>query len=375
MNNENSPLLSIVLPTRNEKENILPMVKKLTEVFANTNYNYEIIFADDSTDETESVIKKHGEKDPRIKFVKGPGKGLAPGLIAGFKTAKGKYVGSMDADLQHPPETMPKLLQKALKDNADYVVATRYAKGGSAEGLGELTTFYGIYRRFVSLAMKYFTQILFIPTRKTSDPLGGFFLFRKEIFDKATLDPKGFKILVEMLMRTKHDIVSEVPYTFLVRENDDSKATIAQGIEFFKHLWYIFRTVPEAGRFFKFCIVGGSGVIVNLGILALLVEIFNTPEKPAYIVAVAISILTNYFFNSIFTYSDKKSPDRAESMRRVMYYYVISVAVMFFNFAIFSVSLSYGLHYILSAILGIIAATLLNFFLATKLIWKLSAKV
>ena len=125
----------------------------------------------------------------------------------------------------------------------------------------------------------------------------------------------------------------------------------------------------------KFCIVGLSGVIVNLGILSFLVEILAAGERPAYIVAVAVSILTNFFFNTIFTYGDKKSPSRRESLRRVLYYYTISVAVMLFNFAIYSLGLSYDLHYLAAALIGIFAATILNFVLATKLVWRMKVSV
>ncbi len=375
INMENQKLLSIVLPTFNEKDNVLPLIEKLTAVFANTKYDYEMIFVDDSDDETPKIIEREVQKDPQIRLIYGNKEGLASAVIVGFEKSQGKYIGSMDTDLQHPPEVMLTMLGKAISDDADFVSASRYMKGGSATGLGSLKTPYGIYRRAVSLGMKWFTQIIFIPTRKTSDPLAGLFLFKRELLERVKLEPRGFKIQVELLVRTNPKKVSLVPQKFLPRENDQSKATLKQGLEFFSHLWHLFRTVPEAGRFIKFCIVGASGVIVNLGLLAILVEIFNIVERPAYIIAVAVSILTNYAFNSLFTYSDKKSPDRKESMRRVIYYYVFSVVTMFFNFAIFSFGLSIGLHYILAAIIGVIAATLLNFFLATKVIWRLPVKI
>ncbi len=374
---ENKPLLTIIPATFNEKENIKPLVGKLHQAMQNTGFGYEVLFVDDSTDETPDVIRGEIDRDPHIRMLHRTGNertGLATAFIAGFEEAQGRYICCMDSDLQHPPETVPKLLQRAIEDDADLTVASRYIKGGSAEGLGSLKTFYGIYRRLVSIGLKYFIQILFIPIRKTTDPGTGFFLFRKDLLDGKTLDPKGFKILIELIMRTNPQKVSEVPFKFLARKNDDSKATIGQGIQFLKHIWYIFKTMPEAGRFIKFCIVGGSGVFVNLGILALLVEIFTFQERPAYIIAVAISILTNYTLNSLFTYGDKKSPSRKESMRRVLYYYGVSVAVMFFNFAIFSLGLSLGFHYILAAMIGIVTATVLNFILATKLVWKLPVK-
>jgi dolichol-phosphate mannosyltransferase len=369
-------ILTIVLPTFNEKDNVRPLLAKIRNAFDGKNYDIEMLFVDDSNDNTPEIIKEEAEKDPRIRFLKGPGTGLAPAFIKGFEEAEGKYICCIDTDLQHPPEKIVALLEKALEDKADIVATTRYTRGGSARGLGSLTTFYGIYRRAVSLGMKYFTQIIFIPTRKTSDPLGGFFLFKKSVLDNITLEPKGFKILVEILMRAKYGRVSEIAYTFLPRENDDSKATISQGIEFFKHLWYIFRTIPEAGRFLKFCIVGGSGVFVNIGTLAFLVEIIDMNHKLAYILAIAFSILTNYFLNTVFTYGDRRSETRQESLRRITYYYVVSIAVMFFNFSIYSLLISrFDFHYIPAALVGIIAATLLNFFLATKFIWKLPIKI
>lgn len=105
--------------------------------------------------------------------------GLATAFIEGFDKAKGEYLCCIDSDLQHPPEAIYKLYKKALEDQAEIVFGTRYIKGGSSEGLGSLKTLYGIYRRAVSIGLKYFTQILFIPTRQTTDPLGGFFLFKK----------------------------------------------------------------------------------------------------------------------------------------------------------------------------------------------------
>lgn len=372
----NQKILSIILPTFNEKGNVKTLVEKITKSFKNTNHDYEIIFADDSNDNTPEIIKNEINQDSRIELIDGPGKGLAPAFIKGFGVSHGKYICCIDADLQHPPEKIIELLEKAIETDADIVTGTRYSKGGSAIGLGNLKTCYGLYRRTVSLGMKCFTQIIFIQTRKTSDPLGGFFLFKKSILDKAKLQPKGFKILVEILMRTKYKKVEEVPYTFLPRENDDSKATIAQGLEFFNHLWFIFRTIPEAGRFLKFCIVGLSGVFINLGILTLLVEIFHQDKDGiAYIIAILISILTNFSINSIFTYSDKRSSSRKESIRRMISYYVISGLVMLFNYAIYRFCLSIGIFYLFSAFIAIIFATGLNFVLATKLVWKMKVKV
>jgi dolichol-phosphate mannosyltransferase len=368
--------LTIVPPTFNEKGNVKPLLNAIEKTFKNRKVNYEVLFVDDSSDETPEVIQKEikNRKNMNIRMIHRPKErrtGLATAFIEGFEDAKGEYICCIDSDLQHPPEKIYDLYQKAIEDGAEIVFGTRYTKGGSAEGLGSLKTFYGIYRRAVSMGLKYFTQIIFIPTRQTSDPLGGFFLLKKNILKGAKLYPRGFKISVEVLMRTKHNKVSEVPYKFLARENDDSKATIKQGMEFFKHLWNIFTTIPEAARFLKFCIVGGSGVFVNLGTLFVLVEFFHFGKTTGWALAVILSIFTNYFLNSIFTYGDKKSETRNESMRRVLFYYLISFFTMFFNFLVYQSLLNFGVYYLLGAFAGILAATILNFILVTKIVWRL----
>ena len=368
--------LTIIPPTFNEKGNVKPLLNAIEKTFKNRKVNFEVLFVDDSSDETPEVIKKEikDRKNMNIRMIHRPKErrtGLATAFIEGFEKAEGEYICCIDSDLQHPPEKIYDLYQKAIEDGAEIVFGTRYTKGGSAEGLGSLKTFYGIYRRAVSMGLKYFTQIIFIPTRQTSDPLGGFFLLKKSILKGAKLYPRGFKISVEVLMRTKHNKVSEVPYKFLARENDDSKATLKQGVEFFKHLWNIFTTIPEAARFLKFCIVGGSGVFVNLGTLFVLVEFFHFGKTTGWALAVILSIFTNYFLNSVFTYGDKKSETRNESMRRVLFYYLISFFTMFFNFLVYQSLLNFGIYYLLGAFAGILAATILNFILVTKIVWRL----
>lgn len=368
--------LTIILPTFNEKDNVGPILQGIKNTMNGKGISFDVLFVDDSSDETPEEINKQIQinSDVNIQMIHRPKEertGLATAFIEGFKKAQGDYICCLDSDLQHPPSIIPALFEKIVEKKADISVATRYTKGGSAEGLGSLKTFYGVYRRAVSLGFKYFTQIIFIPTRKTSDPLGGFFLFKKSILDGVELYPKGFKILVEVLMRANFDKVVEVPYTFLARENDESKATLKQGLEFFKHLWNIFFTVPEAGRFVKFCIVGGSGVVVNIGILYFLVEFYDLNKNVAWAIAVVLSILTNYVLNTLFTYGDKKSPTRKESLRRVTLYYLISFFSMIFNWVVFTGVMYFGIHYVVAAFLGILVATAINFILVTKLVWRL----
>ncbi|MDF1497983.1 MAG: GtrA family protein [Patescibacteria group bacterium] len=123
-------------------------------------------------------------------------------------------------------------------------------------------------------------------------------------------------------------------------------------------------------RFTKFCIVGGSGVIVNLGLLFVLVEYFYLGENLAWLIAILASILNNFLWNNAFTYNDRRSNSHNETMRRIVYYYLISLGVMLFNFAIYKIGISWGFYYILSAFMGIFFSTFLNFALINKLVWN-----
>ena len=375
MPNNSRPLLTIIPATFNEKNNIAPLIKKIRKAMLGTSYKYEIIFADDSNDDTSQEIAKFSEKYPNISIFNGPRQGLSAAFIATFKKAKGEYIICMDADLQHPPILIPKLITELI-NGSQMSIASRYITGGSNEGLGKFWSFYGIYRRIVSLSMSYLTKILFIPIRKTTDPMTGYFAFRKNLIKDVKLEAKGFKILVEILMRTKPETVTEIPLKFQPREHESSKATITQGINFFKHLKQLFFELPEAARFLKFCLVGFSGVIINLGLLYIFVELFNIQKVIAFTASILISILTNYFFNSRFTYRDNRSESKRESLKRLGYYYTFAVLTMFVNLAIYHELINnFNVHYLLAGFMGIIITVLLNFILVTKIIWKLPAEI
>lgn len=359
--------LSIVLPTYNEAKNVKILTERIIEAMKPTKRLYEIVFVDDSDDETPKIIEKITKKYSFVRLVhreKEDRTGLATAFMKGFQVAQGKYICCMDSDLQHPPGKIIVLLEEIISENSDIVVASRYTKGGNAKGLD------GFYRKLVSIGLSYFVQIIFPPTRKTTDPGSGFFVFRKKILDGVRLQPQGFKILIEILTKTRYKRVTQVPYTFLPRENDQSKANFSQGIKFLKHLWNIFLTSPEAGRFIKFFLVGFSGVIVNLGLLYIFVEKLDFTRNFSWIIAVLVSIANNYTLNTVFTYSDRRARNYKESIKRLGQYYFISLALVGLNFFIYRSGMHWGAHYIVAAFVGILFTTIINFVLVMKIVWK-----
>lgn len=225
------PAVSLVIPTLNERENVKPL---LAEVCAALNGAcWEAIFVDDSKDGTDHVIARVASDDPRVQLLHrtGPGLSLAGAVVAGIERARGDYICVLDADLQHPPDRIPEMLEVAHRSGADIVIASRYVPGGSAGGLA------GPLRRLYSVGLKLLSRLLF-PRRLAgiTDPLGGYFLVRRGVVQGVPLRPLGYKILLEVLVRTRWKLVREIPYQFQPRRYGSSKADLPQGIWFLRHL-------------------------------------------------------------------------------------------------------------------------------------------
>jgi cellulose synthase/poly-beta-1,6-N-acetylglucosamine synthase-like glycosyltransferase len=245
--------LTVVIPTRNEQDNIVPLLHELQAAL--DGMRVEIIFVDDSDDDTPRIIKDalvamatsrfHIHVEHRQPGAAREG-GLATAVVHGMHRAQAEYVAIIDADLQHPPEQLRVFYEQAVAQHADLVIASRYIRGGSYQGLA------GVGRRCISVGLKWTAKQLFPgQLRRISDPLGGFFLLRRCLLDNVTLRPIGYKILLELLIRCQWQQVLEVPYHFQARAAGQSKATIQQGILALRHMLRLWREVPAAGRVWK----------------------------------------------------------------------------------------------------------------------------
>ena len=226
------PALSLVIPVRNERDNVRPLLAEVRAALESV--AWEAVFVDDSDDGTGDVVEAEAACDPRVQLVRRTvnAGGLAGAVMAGFGRAHGRYVCVLDGDLQHPPARIPAMLAKAEASAADVVIASRYIRGGSMGGLDGPTRL--VYARGLrALAKVAFPRRL----RGVSDPLGGFFLVRGELVCGVTLRPRGYKILLEILVRCRPRTVREVPYRFQPRRHGETKADLRQGIEFLRHLW------------------------------------------------------------------------------------------------------------------------------------------
>jgi dolichol-phosphate mannosyltransferase len=212
--------LSIIVPTYNEAENIPELLNRIEGTLRGE--SFEIIVVDDnSRDGTADLVEELGEKYGNVRVLRRPGRlGLGSAVVDGVEVADGDMIAVMDADLQHPPELLPRMLEKA-DEGSDVVVASRYVKGGGVER-------WGVLRRLISLGAISLAHLLFPRTRAVKDPVSGFFLFRKSVVDGVRLNPLGFKILIEILVKGEYHKVAEVPYIFRSRRKGRSKLDLRE---------------------------------------------------------------------------------------------------------------------------------------------------
>jgi dolichol-phosphate mannosyltransferase len=290
--------VSVVVPTRNEAPNVGPLLHRLDEALAGT--TAEVIFVDDSDDDTPSAIHRAsgGIRLPVRVHHRTAGHregGLGGAVIHGFRLCRAEYAVVIDGDLQHPPETVSELHGAARAHDADLVVASRYVSGGSAGGL------HGWARRMVSSASNLLSHLTFPRRlRGVTDPMSGFFLVRVGALDLARLRPDGYKILLELLVRTRLSRVAEVPYTFAERHAGESNASMSEGLRFVRRLFTL--RVPRPARF---AIVGASGTAPNvLGTWAL--HALGLHYLIAAVAATQLAILWNYIGCELLVWGKSK---------------------------------------------------------------------
>ncbi|QAY75004.1 glycosyltransferase [Agromyces protaetiae] len=292
--------MSIVIPTFNEAPNIASLVERIATAVADrfTLASVEVIFVDDSTDDTPEVIKAVAALAPipvRLIHRTVPAGGLGGAVVEGIRSAEHDWCIVMDGDLQHPPETIPVLVERAVAGDVDVVVASRYTKGGNAEGLANKA------RTTVSRASTVVTRAMF--PRKLhgcSDPMTGFFLIDRTSVDFALLRPRGFKILLEILARRQLRL-AEVPFVFGPRAGGESKASFTQGIRFLVQL-----TMLRFGRMSAFAVVGGVGALANLAIMWMLTGL-GVEYLWAAVIASEITIVGNFLLLEYLVFADMRT--------------------------------------------------------------------
>jgi Glycosyltransferases involved in cell wall biogenesis len=285
--------VSIVVPTFNEAPNIATLVRRIHEALPD--HTPEVVFVDDSTDDTADVIRAVAAESAipvRLIHRDSPIGGLAGAVRAGLEASSHDWCVVMDGDLQHPPEMIPALLTAGVDQDAGVVVASRHVPGGSSAGLSNVA------RRVVSDTSNTLARAMFpIKLRNCTDPMTGFFALRRSRVDLTALRPRGFKILLEILARNAVKVVEE-PFVFGERLAGESKASLAQGLTFLVQL-----AALRFGRLSGFAVIGALGAVANLIIMAAL-QATGVWYLASALIAGVVTIIANFLLQERFVFHD-----------------------------------------------------------------------
>jgi dolichol-phosphate mannosyltransferase len=215
-----------LIPTYNEAENIPDIIKIVFSVLKKNGLDGEVIIVDDDSPDGTWEIAEKLKPIYNIKVLRRLDKrGLSSAVIDGFKTASGDIIGVMDADMSHPPEKIPELLQPLLSGDADFVIGSRYVEGARIENWPFLRK---VSSKIAAFAVRGLTDV--------KDPMAGFFFFRRGVIEGLRLNPQGFKIGLEILVKSRCKNVTEVPIVFCDRKFGKSKLGVSVIIADFLHV-------------------------------------------------------------------------------------------------------------------------------------------
>ncbi len=227
--------VSIVVPTYKEVENIPILTKQLFAALGDADIPAELIIVDDdSRDGTDTVVRQLAADHPIRLITRTGERGLSSAVLRGFSEAQHDILLCMDADLSHPPRSVPDVVAPVAADTAEFCIGSRYTAGGVTRDD------WGLLRKLNSRG----ATLLARPLTKASDPMAGFFCLRRKVLtraEQAGLDPIGYKIALEILIKARCTRLAEVPIEFADRLHGQSKLTLGQQLLYLQHLVRLYR--------------------------------------------------------------------------------------------------------------------------------------
>ena len=356
--------LAIVLPTLNERANIAPMVARLEQALGAS--GWEAVFVDDNSgDGTAELIREIARTDPRIRVIQRIGRrGLASAAIEGMCATAAPFVAVMDADHQHDPALLREMLAAVKSGDYDLAYASRFASGGSAEGLSSKGREKG--SRFANALARKLTGT------ELSDAMSGFFLLRTEQLRKQAdrLSGIGFKIMLDILATAEPPLrVKEFPLKFAQRASGESKLDHGVVLDFLAGLYerWLGRIIPT--RFALFATVGALGVIVHMAVLSPLYKVAQVPFSLSQAVAALVAMTFNFWLNNLLTYRDQK----LTGIKAFCFgwgKFCLACAIGYFaNIAVATMLNDNGVHWYVAAIVCVTVASVWNYALSSKFVW------
>jgi dolichol-phosphate mannosyltransferase len=358
-------MISIIVPTYNEAAVIEETLRRAAAALRNAGEDFEIVVVDDaSADGTAERVESLAHKIP-VRVLRRPGRlGLATAVLDGWATARGDIWGVIDADLQHPPETLT-ALAAAIHQGADLAIGSRYVPGGG-------TSDWTWMRRLISRSATHMAAtVLPLKLAAVGDPMSGMFMLRASALRDAQLNPLGYKILLEVIAKAHYNNLVEVPYVFQERERGASKLGARQYLEYLQHLA---RLAVGTGQFLgwvRYGLVALTGAVIDIALFAALVKKGAWPPAAALPVAIEAALLSNFVCSEAFTFRTAEAPAfRPGVWGRLGRYEWICLTGAVINFLVTLLWMGQGVGILSAAAAGVVSGGAMNLLMNVPAIWR-----
>jgi len=364
--------ICVIIPTYNERENIALLIESLQIVFKRIPHDIRILVVDDnSPDRTAEIVQETMTRYQNVHLITGIKKGLGAayirGMIYAMTSLHADAVMQMDADFSHNPEDVPRLVE-SLDGGADFVIGSRYVKGG------KIPEDWGIQRKLVSRWGNVFARYV-AGLSNVRDCTAGFRAIRSSVLSKVSLETigvQGYAFLMALLSRAviNKAVVREIPVVFVDRIRGKTKLGLSDIVEFIINAWWI--RFERSSTFLKFAAVGLSGVFVNLVSFTLLLHV-GLNKYLSSPIAIELSVVSNFILNNVWTFSSRDTLHKFH-MKGLFFNIVslISLFIIFTTFAILSIVFPTVRPQIHQAI-GILPAMFVNYFMISH--WAFREKL
>ena len=375
--------VSIIIPTYNESENIIQVLKIIGEHLPK-DVEIEVIVVDDNSPDGPGKVVEDYITDTRnevgysINIIHRETKsGLSSAILDGIQHSSAETIVVMDSDFSHPPKIIPQLVEEIKTSGYDIAIASRYTEGGEVSG-------WSTKRKLISKGATGIAKAGLGVNE--SDPMSGFFAFKRKILEGIKFDAIGYKMLLEILVKTKGAKVKEIPYTFTDRARGSSKLDSSTMFDFVTSVWKLYRYghatkvsdtrtsvrfVSKAGRFYT---VGASGLLVNYVISLLFADaVVNFWYIHATIIGIAVSMTSNFILNKIWTFEDRNFEAKKTLGQYGKFVGFSSLGALIQLGMVYVLVDNYQIIYPLALIIAVIIAASSNFILNKK--WTFKEKV
>ena len=375
--------VSIIIPTYNESENIIQVLKSIGESIPENIPLEAIVVDDNSPDGTGKMVEDYindaqNKAGYSINVIHRETKsGLSSAILDGIQHSSAETIVVMDSDLSHPPKIIPQLVEEIRTSDYDIAIASRYTEGGEVSG-------WSTKRKLISKGATGIAKAGLGVNE--SDPMSGFFAFKRKILEGIKFDAIGYKMLLEILVKTKGAKVKEIPYTFTDRTRGSSKLDSSTMFDFVTSVWKLYRYghatkvsdtrtsvrfISKAGRFYT---VGASGLLVNYLVSLLFADaVVNFWYIHATVIGIAISMTSNFILNKIWTFEDRNFEAKKTLAQYGKFVGFSSLGALIQLGMVYVLVDNYQIIYPLALIIAVIIAASSNFILNKK--WTFKEKV